>query len=116
MMLGSMLCSAERFHLALDKIRPRFKCFQQAGWSTADLTSCARTRYGHHGLALFLRPEQDLGRIWEWCAEILGSTTRANQRSRLLYWRSGPLCQLLATVGSEVVPPEVAEEWRVWKL
>lgn len=105
------LCSAAWYSQALDKIRARWADFWRAGWTTADLTSCALRRYGHHGLALYLRPGQDIARIWEWCCEILGSVAGNGERSRLVYWRR-PQVELMATIGAHVVPVELAEEQR----
>lgn len=107
------LCSAAWYSQALDKIRARWADFWRAGWTTADLTSCALARHGHHGLALYLRPGQDIARIWTWCCEILGSIAGNGERSRLVYWRSAPEAMLRATLGEQVVPAELAEErWR----
>lgn len=95
---------------ALDKIRPRWPEFFAAGWSQLELTCCDLARHGHHGLALALRPDWDLGRIWPWCCEILASRTGTGERSRLYYWRSAPEASLLATVGLSIVPAELRAE------
>ena len=107
--------SPENYALSLRKIRSRWGEFQSCQWTQLDLTCCATKMYGHHGLALFLRPEQTIGRIWLWCCEILGSVSGNGERSSLYYWKSAPLCKLLATVG-DVVPPELRIEWRRAKL
>ena len=103
------------YALSLSKIRSRWGEFQSYGWTANELTSCAAKKYGHHGLALYLRREQTIGLIWAWCCEVLGSVAGNGERSRLVYWRSAPLCQLLARVG-DVVPPELRLEWRRAKL
>ena len=102
--------------MALDKIRARWADFWRAGWDQIDLVCCAMKRHGHHGLAMSLRPGQDIGRIWTWCCEILGSRAGNGERSRLYYWRSAPQCQLVATIGAHVVPAELSAEWRRMKL
>lgn len=107
--------SPELYALSLSKIRARWGEFQTRGWTQLDLTCCATKKYGHHGLALLLRRDQTIGRIWVWCCEILGGVAGNGERAQLTYWRSAPLCQLLATVG-DVVPPELRDEWRRAKL
>jgi len=97
---------------ALDKLRPRWPEFADLGWTSADLTCCALRPYGRHGLAFALRPGYDLGRIWEYCAEILASVAGNGYRSRLLHWRGACEAQLVATIGPHVVPADVAEERR----
>lgn len=101
---------------ALDKLRPRWEEFFDLGWTSADLTSCAIKPYGHHGLAMALRPGWDLGRVWEWCAEILAGVAGTGVRSRLVHWRRACEAELVATVGPYVVPAELAEEKRRAKL
>lgn len=103
------MASLAEYEWALAKLRRRWKDFEDAGWTGADLTACALKRYGHHGLALYLRPNQDVGQIWPWCCELLGSQLANGQRSRLLYWRTAPECLLTFWHGSEVVPAEVVE-------
>ena len=103
------------YTLALSKIRSRWDEFQCYGWSQHDLVCCAATKYGHHGLALLLRRDQTIGRIWTWCCEVLGGVAGNGERAQLIYWRSAPLCALLATVG-DVIPPELREEWRRARL
>lgn len=110
------VCRPNYFNLACDKIRARWEDFWRAGWTTVDLTSCALAHHGYHGLAMYLRPGQDLARIWEWCVEILGSVAGNGERSILLYWKRAPLAELLATVGEHVIPAEVRERWRLCKL
>lgn len=100
----------QTYEAALDKIRQRYQDFLAAGWSQADLTCCATKRYEHHGLALYLRPNQDLGRIWPWCCEILGSSTGNGERARLHFWRQMPLVQLLHCYGPDVIPDEIKRE------
>ena len=102
------VCSQEALDSALRKIWARWQEFLAATWTPLDLTGCALRPYWHHGLAIYLRPSQDIGRIWPDGCELLGSPTGKGLRSRLLYWRGRPLAEHLARGG--VLPPDLAAE------
>lgn len=110
--MSDLLMTPAAYEAALGKLRERWDEFDALGWTVADLVGCAVKRYGHHGLALYLRPGYDLARIWEWCVEILCSVAGDGDRATLVYWRRAPLAELLATVGEHVIPAEVRERWR----
>lgn len=92
---------------ALAKCRERWADFHAAGWVKEDLIGRADSWHGHHGLAWYLRPHNCIGRVWEWCAEILGRPFGAGERARTYYYKQMPLSMLRVVVGPHVIPEEL---------
>ena len=93
---------------AIDKVLERKDEFQAAGWSKDDCFGRDARAYGHHGLAWYLVPHNEIGRIFTWCCEILGRAHGGQERARNVWWRGKPFVELLwEHEYDELVPAEL---------
>lgn len=88
---------------AVAKCRERWADFRSKGWEPHHITGRDQSTHGHHGLAWYLRPHQDLGRIFTHYVEILGRQAGHGERSRLHYWKGAPYATLAAKYGRETI-------------